>query len=93
MEAAMVRMFARHSVRDYRAWRKAYNAFGKQRRAMGAKRHAVYRSVTRPNDVTVSHDFVSISKAKAFAGSRRLRQAMKAAGVRGTPSFWFVRAT
>jgi hypothetical protein len=41
--------------------------------------------------VTVSHDFASISKAKAFAGSRRLREVMKGASVQGTPTIWFVK--
>ena len=60
----MVRMFIRHTVRDYRVWRKAYNDFDKERKALGVTGHAVYRSVAKPNDITVSHDFVSISKAK-----------------------------
>ena len=63
----MVRMFIRHVVRDYRVWRRAYNAFDKERRGMGVVGHAVYRAVAKPNEVTVSHDFASISKAKAFA--------------------------
>ncbi|HTO50230.1 MAG TPA: hypothetical protein VML91_21515 [Burkholderiales bacterium] len=89
----MVRMFVRHTVRDYRVWRNAYNAFDKERKIMGVKRHAVYRSVTKPNDVTVSHDFANIRKAKAFVGSPRLREAMKAAGVKSAPTIWFVKAT
>jgi hypothetical protein len=93
MEADMVRMFVRHNVRDYRAWRKAYNAFDKERRAMGVKRHAVYRSVAKPNDVTVSHDFSNVRTAKAFAKSRRLREAMKTAGVKSAPTVWFVKQT
>lgn len=87
----MVRMFVRHVVRDYRVWRGAYNAFDKERREMGVVGHAVYRAVAKPNEVTVSHDFASISRAKAFARSRRLRQVMKGAGVRGTPTIWFVK--
>ena len=89
----MVRMFIRHVVRDYRVWRGAYNAFDEERRAMGVVEHAVYRAVAKPNEVTVSHDFASISKAKAFAGSRRLREVMKGAGVRGTATIWFVKPT
>ena len=88
----MVRMFVRHIVRDYKVWRKAYNSFDKERKAMGVKRHAVYRSAVKPNDITVSHDFPNLRVAKAFAKSRRLRQAMKAAGVRSAPTIWFVKA-
>ena len=87
----MVRMLIRHVVKDYGVWRRAYNAFNKERRGLGVTRHAVYRAVRKPNEVTVSHDFVSISRAKAFAGSRRLREVMKGAGVRGKPTIWFVK--
>ena len=87
----MVRMLIRHMVRDYRVWRRAYNAFDKERRGMGVTRQAVYRAVAKPNEVTVSHDFVSISKANALAGSLRLREVMKRAGVKGKPTIWFVK--
>ena len=88
----MVRIFIRHSVRDYVAWKRAYNAFDKERRKMGVTRHAVFRSVAKPRDVTIFHDFDTLTKAKESVGSRRLRQVMKGAGVRGAPKIWFVKA-
>ena len=88
----MVRIFVRHSVRDYNAWKRAYNAFNKERRKMGVKRHAVFRAVANPRDVTIFHDFETLTKARKFVGSRRLKQVMKAAGVRGAPKIWFVKA-
>ena len=91
-EVTMVRMFIRHVVQDYRVWRRAYNAFDKERRGMGVTGHAVYRAVGKPNEVTVSHDFVNIGKAKAFAGSPRLREIMKGAGVKGAPTILFVKS-
>lgn len=87
----MVRMFVRHTVREYATWRRAYNAFDKERRKMGVKRHAVFRSAIKANDVTVSHDFATLTSAKAFVRSRRLREVMKAAGVRSKPAIWFVK--
>ena len=89
----MVRIFVRHTVRDYAVWRRAYNAFDKERKSMGVKRHAVFRAVAKPKDVTIWHDFATLRKAKAFVGSRRLREAMRAAGVKSAPSIWFVKAT
>jgi hypothetical protein len=84
-------MFIRHGVRDYGVWRRAYNAFDKERRGLGVSKHAVYRAVGKPNDLTVWHDFASITKAKAFARSKRLREVMKDAGVRTVPSIWYVK--
>jgi hypothetical protein len=42
-----------------------------------------------PNDVTVTHDFDSLDKAKAFVESADLKEAMAAAGVKGQPTIWF----
>jgi hypothetical protein len=88
----MVRIFVRHTVRDYRKWRKAYDAFDKERATMGVLGHVVYRSLTKPNDITVSHDFSSINKASSFASSPRLKEVMKGGGVTSAPTIWFVKA-
>ena len=48
--------------------------------------------MAKPNDITVSHDFVSIGKAKKLAGSTRLKEIMKGAGVISAPTIWFVKA-
>jgi hypothetical protein len=87
----MVRLFVRHTVHDYAAWRKGYDAFEPTRLKLGAKGHAVYREVADPNDVTVWHDFDSLETAKAFAGSAELKAAMKGAGVVGAPTVWMTR--
>ena len=38
---------------------------------------------------TVTHDFESLDKAKAFMESPRLKEVMTAAGVTGQPTVWF----
>jgi hypothetical protein len=45
--------------------------------------------VDDPNDVTVIHDFHSVDKAKAFAGSPDLKAAMEKSGVKGAPQIWY----
>ena len=89
----MVRMMIRHVVREYATWRRAYNAFDRERRGLGVKKHGVFRNASRPNEITVTHDFANLGKAKAFASSRRLREVMKGAGVRGKPTIWFIKPT
>jgi len=86
--AADVRMYVRHEVTDYAAWRKVYNGFDVTRRKMGVTAQAVYRSVDNPNEVTVTHDFRSVDKAKAFAASTALKSTMEKAGVKDT-EIWF----
>jgi hypothetical protein len=85
----MVRMFVRHEVADYEKWRMAYEDFDAERGGMGVVGNAVYRSVVDGNNVTVTHDFESLDKAKAFIESPRLREVMEAAGVTGPPDVWF----
>ena len=86
--AAEVRMFVRHEVNDYAAWRKGFDAFRPEGKKMGAATAAVYQSVDNPNEVTVTHDFKSMEQAKAFISSPDLKTAMDKAGVKGTPQIW-----
>ena len=84
-----VRMYVRHEVSDYAAWRKGYDDFDATRKKMGVTGQAVYPSVDNPNDVTITHDFKSVEAAKAFAESPELMTAMEKAHVAGMPHIWF----
>jgi len=84
-----VRMFVRHEVADYAAWRKSYDAFGATRKKLGVTAQAVFQSTENPNDLTATHDFASVEAAKAFAASPELKSAMDGAGVKGAPQIWF----
>jgi len=88
-----VRIFVRHEVTDYAAWRKVYDAFDATRRKLGVIGQAVYPSIDNPNDVTVTHDFSSADKARAFASPPDLKAAMERAGVKGAPQIWFTTRT
>lgn len=84
----MTRLFVRHTVSDYSAWRKVYDAFDPQRRSMGVSGQGVYRSVENGNDVTAWHDFATAEQAKAFITSDALKNAMKSAGLVGALGIW-----
>jgi len=88
--AADVRMFTRHEVADYAAWKVVYDSVAPLQKKGGVYFKAVYRSADNPNDLTVVHDFHSLEAAKAFAGSPDLRAAMEKGGVKGPPQIWFV---
>ena len=87
----MVRLYVRHTVADYGAWRRAYDDFAGQQRAAGVGAQAVYQSVDDPNDITVWHDFDDAEAARAFVSSPELREAMSSAGVQGEPQVWFTQ--
>ena len=84
-----MRVFVRHSVADYKAWRKVYDDFDAERSTMGVTGQAVFQSVDDPHDITVWHDFASADKAKSFAANPRLRDVMSNAGVQTAPQIWF----
>jgi quinol monooxygenase YgiN len=84
-----VHMFVRHEVTDYATWRKSYDAFHATQQKLGVVSEAVYRSTDNPNDVTVTHEFHSVEKAKAFAASPELKAAMEKSGVKGAPQIWY----
>ena len=86
--AGDVRMYIHHEVNDYAAWLKVYNDFDPTKRKLGVTGQAAYRSIDNPNDVTVTHDFRSVEKARAFAASAELKAAMEKAGVKGAPQVW-----
>jgi hypothetical protein len=44
----MTRLFVRHNVADYRAWRKAYDDFDVERKKLGVIAHAVFQSIDDP---------------------------------------------
>jgi hypothetical protein len=85
-----VRLIMRHPVADYDAWRRAYDAFDAERRALGAIGGAVWQSLDDARDVTVSTDFATAHAARAFAGSARVRAWMEQAGVAVPPEMWLV---
>jgi len=86
----MIRMFARHTVSDFDAWKRAYDRFADRREAMGVLADAVFRGAESSEDVTVWHDFDDLDSARAFVSSPELEERMKAAGVVGEPQIWFV---
>jgi quinol monooxygenase YgiN len=85
----MATMFVRHTISDYRAWRKVYDDFASVQKAKGVTAQAVYQAADNPNDITVTHEFGSIEAAQAFANSDELKKAMQGAGVVGAPTIWF----
>jgi len=87
--AGDVRMFVRHEVADYGAWRKAYDAFAATQKKLGVVHESVYQSIDNPNDVTVIHDFHSAEQARTFAASPELKAAMEKSGVKGAPQIWY----
>ena len=87
----MTTLFVRHKVKEFGAWRKAYDAFDSERKKMGVTGQGAYQADGNPNDVTVYHDFENMTAAKEFANNPRLKEVMENAGVTGNPDMWFTK--
>lgn len=65
----MTIMFVRHTVSNYKNWRKAYDDFAAVQKAKGVTAQAVYQAAENPNDITVTHDFATLEAAQSFVKS------------------------
>ena len=83
-----VRLFVRHEVADYAAWRKGYDGFAPTLHKAGVSAQGVLQTAGSPNDVVVYHDFATSEAAKSFVASPDLKTAMQSAGVKGQPQIW-----
>ena len=86
----MAKLLVHHKVQDYSAWRKSFDDHNKTRKEFGSTGFQVFRSASDPNDLTVIMDWSSVDKAKAFATSDSLKEAMKNAGVISQPEVTFL---
>ena len=85
----MVTMFAKHTVKDFDAWKRVYDDFTPIRKKMGVTGASVHRDANSPNNLTITHTFKGLDAATAFAQSNDLKSAMMKAGVVGAPDIWF----
>jgi hypothetical protein len=85
----MTTMFVRHHVANFENWKKEYDGFDSERRALGVTAQAVYQVADDPNDVTATHEFATVAAAKAFTANPVLKAAMARGGVQGEPTIWF----
>jgi hypothetical protein len=85
----MATLFVRHTVTDYKAFRKLYDEVGPAlHKAHGVTSQAVYQAADNLNDVTVVHEFPTVDAARHFLASEGLKKAMQSAGVVGAPTIW-----
>jgi hypothetical protein len=80
----------RQTVADYAKWRPLYDAHQPARDEAGLTNCHVRSTAQNPNEVFVACEMADLAKAKAFAASRSLADAMKRAGVVGKPVFYFL---
>ena len=84
-------MIVRHKVRDYGQWRPSGHA--EMQRAAGLINPRVYHSAdSNKSEIVVVFDTEDTKKAKEFAASADLKEALMKAGVLDTPTIYFLES-
>jgi quinol monooxygenase YgiN len=78
-------LIIQHTVRDFDAWKIAFDRHESTRAKFGCLGHTLYRSGESGNDVTVITSWESRERAEEFARDPSLKEAMETGGVVGEP--------
>jgi len=85
-------MMVRHNVENFPNWKTVYDEHVYARKQSGLKDLYLLKNVTNQNDVTLLFEIEDLAKAKTFAESENLHEAMKESGVIGAPEIFFYKA-
>jgi hypothetical protein len=66
-----------HKVADYEQFRPVFDEDAGRRRLSGSKGGRVFRSTTNPNEVVALFEWDDVERARAFAASYELREAVE----------------
>jgi heme-degrading monooxygenase HmoA len=83
-------LIIRHKVEDYAKWKPVFDAHGATRQANGSKGGRLFRNADDPNETVILFEWDDLEKARQFAQSDDLRQAMQRAGVADRPDVYFL---
>jgi len=84
-----IRLMIRAKVKDWDAWKKAYDSHIQKRIDAGLTDRVVAHTVGDNHNVTVVFAVADLEKAKAFLNSPDLKERMKESGVEGPPDIFF----
>ena len=83
-------LLVRHKVADFAKWKPVYDDHLPARQKAGLKEVHLLRNIENPNEVILLFSVEDPDKAKAFAASDDLRQAMEKGGVSDKPDVYFL---
>lgn len=85
-------MLVRHQVADFDSWKKVYDAHASAREGAGIRELHLWRNVDNSSEVVIVFEAGDVGRAKKFAASEDLKDAMSRAGVRGQPDIVFLES-
>jgi len=83
-------MLIRHKVEDYAKWKPIFDEHSASRKTNGSRGSQLLRNADDPNELLILIEWEDLGKAKQWAGSDDLRQAMARAGVADHPDIYFL---
>jgi len=83
-------LLIRHKVQDYETWESVFAEHESTRRANGSRGGRLFRSAIDPREVLLLLEWDDLERARLFADSDDLREAMTRAGVTDRPDIWFL---
>ena len=83
-------MIIRHKVKDFAAWKKAFDGHAGAQKAAGLTNPRVFRSIDDRTETIILFDMQDVAKAKAFRSSADLKSTMQSAGVLDQPTVFFL---
>ena len=86
----MPSLLIRHRVANYPAWKSVFDEHEMARRANGSQGGRIYRSGDDPAEVVILLEWDDLERARLFADSDDLREAMAQAGVTDRPDIWLL---
>jgi antibiotic biosynthesis monooxygenase (ABM) superfamily enzyme len=86
----MAYMLVRHSVKDYEAWKSAFDSVAGLRRRNGEKSYQILSQENGSKELVALFEWDSLDNARKYAGSPELKEAMQRAGVVGKPEILFL---
>lgn len=87
----MTYLMVRHKIADFGEWKPVYDAHAPARAKAGLKEEHLFRNMDNPDEIVLLFSAEDLGKAKAFAGSADLREAMQKAGVTDKPDLHFLQ--
>jgi hypothetical protein len=85
-------VLVRARVRNFEAWKKAYDAHRPVRQEYGLGEEQVLRGADDPNDVFILFKASSLDRARAFMDNPSVGEVIEKSGVAGKPDFHFLNS-
>jgi heme-degrading monooxygenase HmoA len=83
-------MYARHTVKDYDAWKSIFDSVSDLRQQNGERSYQILRQGNGSGELILLFEWDSLENAQRYASSPELKEAMERAGVIGKPEILFL---